>query len=119
MQTDWYSLQKLEIDQPGSITATAVVPSASPWFSGHFPGDPVLPAIAQLGIVFDILQKASEGTLTPQAVQRIKYRRIIRPDEALNITLDQKEDKPGCYSFQIVVAEEVACKGWILTNVVK
>lgn len=119
MQIDWYCLEKLDIDQQGSVAATVVVPSASPWFSGHFPGDPILPAIAQLGIVFEIIQKASEGAIIPKSVHRIKYRRIIRPEEAIHISLVQTKDKPDSFSFQSVVGEEVACKGRILTEVAK
>ncbi|MCF8110516.1 MAG: hypothetical protein K9J85_03410 [Desulfobacteraceae bacterium] len=113
MQSNWYRLEYLETLSSGRIYAKAVVPSDSPWFSGHFPGDPILPAIAQLGIVFDVIQQATGRQQNPESVNRVKYRRVIRPDEAIHVAAIPVEGKQGLYSFQITVNDETACKGRI------
>ncbi|MFO7860269.1 MAG: hypothetical protein R6U41_03490 [Desulfosalsimonas sp.] len=119
MQKTWHCLENLEADSEGGIRARAVVPADSPWFAGHFPDNPILPAIAQLAIVFDMIQKATGLEQNPGAVNRVKYRRIIRPDEAIHVAVSPVEGKPGVFSFQMSVDEEMACKGRITTDSVK
>ncbi len=116
MEIKWYVLEKIEAVPRGDISAVVVVPYSSPWFSGHFPGNPVLPAIAQLAIVLDIAGKAYGRELIPKAVNRTKYRKIIRPGETVNIVLSPVEGKAMTHSFQLAVDEEIACKGAITTE---
>ncbi len=116
MQNNWYILENLEANPEGSIGAQVVVPPDSPWFSGHFPGNPVLPAVAQLAIVQDVIQKATGPDRIFKAVNRIKYRRIIRPDELINISVTPIDSGKGNYSFNITVNEEIACKGRVRTD---
>lgn len=115
MADKWYSFEKVEIKAGGDISASIVAPPDSPWFSGHFPGDPILPAIAQLAMVIDVAQKAFGGKLIPKAVKRTKYRRIIRPDETVDIALSRIEGEAMTYSFQLTVNGEMASKGSIKT----
>ena len=114
MRNNWHCLENLEADFAGGICARAVVPADSPWFSGHFPGNPILPAIAQLAIVSDMIrQAAGREQKNPGGVQRVKYRRIIRPDETILVAATPVDGKPGVFSFQMSVDEEMACKGRI------
>jgi 3-hydroxymyristoyl/3-hydroxydecanoyl-(acyl carrier protein) dehydratase len=41
-------LRKVKADKQNEIEASAYVPTDSPWFAGHFAGEPVLPAIAPI-----------------------------------------------------------------------
>ncbi len=91
------------------ISADAVVPQDSPWFCGHFPGDPVLPGIAQLGIIFDIIEHLRDFRLT--GIKRVRFKKIIRPDDILNIRAVISEEKFLSCSFKIMVKEEIACSG--------
>lgn len=120
MQENWYFLEKLETPEARGISARVVVPSDSPWFAGHFPGNPVLPAVAQLAIVFDVIEldvieRGSGRKLVPETIQRAKYRRVIRPDETIHVTVSPLDDPPGSramrYGFQMRVEDETACKG--------
>ncbi|MBS3731865.1 MAG: hypothetical protein KGY42_03065 [Desulfobacterales bacterium] len=119
MQNRWHCLKNLKTDSEGNIRARAVVPAGSPWFSGHFPGNPILPAIAQLAIVFDMIQEAIGREQNPGAVNRVKYRRIIRPDEAIYVVATPVDGKAGIFSFQMSVDAETACKGRITTDSIK
>lgn len=113
MALEWCNLEKIEVEAGGGVTASVAVPVDSPWFSGHFPGDPVLPAIAQLAIVFGLARKAFGRKLIPRALARTKFRRIIRPGETVDIVLSPVSGSETRYSFQLTVSGEIACKGAI------
>jgi len=107
----WYLIKRSPSAPAEKISAIVTVPDNSPWFSGHFPGNPILPAIAQISIVFDMICQAIKEPIILKAFHRVKFRRIILPDEEMDITASQLDGTPMNYSFQIMVNEEIACKG--------
>lgn len=111
MQENWYFLEELEATDSADISAKVIVPADSPWFSGHFPDNPVLPAVAQLAIVFDVIELGSGRERVLKTIQRTKYRRIIRPAESIRITASQTDEQGLRYAFQMRVDNETACKG--------
>jgi 3-hydroxymyristoyl/3-hydroxydecanoyl-(acyl carrier protein) dehydratase len=112
----WYRVKKTLLTPSEKISATVTVPGDSPWFSGHFPGNPVLPAIAQISIVFDLIRQAIKKPIMLKTFHRVKFKRIILPDEEMDITAFQLEGTPMDFAFQILVGGEVACKGKMLIN---
>ncbi|MBS0013459.1 MAG: hypothetical protein KFF46_05760, partial [Desulfobacterales bacterium] len=93
------------------ISATVRVPETSVWFSGHFPEDPVLPGIAQLFIVLQVIEKATKLSLVLQKVHRTKYRRVIRPEEEIEISVLPADNAEGQWRFELIVEKELACRG--------
>ena len=74
-------LVKLIEKTKNSVALEFVIPGASPYFDGHFPGFPILPAVAQAEIV---LRSAAEhlGTGVEIAeIKRIKFSKKIKPDK--------------------------------------
>jgi 3-hydroxyacyl-[acyl-carrier-protein] dehydratase len=116
---NWYLVNKSLFVPSKEISATVTVPDNSPWFSGHFPGNPILPAIAQISIVFDLICQAIKEPIILKKFHRVKFRRIILPDEEMDITASQIVGTPEDFSFKIIVKKEVACKGIIHTNISK
>ena len=55
-------------------------------FQGHFPGNPILPAIFQLAAVRFLLERSLGQTIRPKLYNKIKFKGMIRPDDALTIT---------------------------------
>lgn len=113
---NWYLVKKFLFAPSEKISATVTVPWNSPWFSGHFPGNPVLPAIAQISIVFDLIHRAVQKPIILKTFHRVKFKRIILPDEEMDITASQIDGTPGNFAFQIMVSGEVACKGKMLAD---
>jgi 3-hydroxyacyl-[acyl-carrier-protein] dehydratase len=113
---EWYLIKKIFFNHSEKISATVTVPGNSPWFSGHFPGNPILPAIAQISIVFDIICQAVKKPILLNQFHRVKFRRIILPDEEMDITASQINETSTNYSFQISVNGELACKGMMHTD---
>jgi 3-hydroxyacyl-[acyl-carrier-protein] dehydratase len=50
-------------------------------FSGHFPGNPVLPAIVQIRAAVSLAEEEGGKTLRLSAVRSAKFLAPIRPDE--------------------------------------
>jgi 3-hydroxyacyl-[acyl-carrier-protein] dehydratase len=81
------------------------------WFSGHFPDNPILPGIAQLSIVLDMIQQTTTEKLSIQEFKRVKFKQIIRPDDPLEIQAVRSQKEPDTYSFTIQIRGETACQG--------
>ncbi len=63
------------------------VPAPS-YFEGHFPGHPVLPAVAQLGIVQQALGSALGRAVAISAIERLRCARPVVPGDRLVLDLD-------------------------------
>jgi len=107
----WYELTNLKQSDSKQIAADVQVPLNSPWFCGHFPGEPILPGVAQLGIVFDAINQSGNRNMKISHISRVRFKQIIRPDDQLRIIARFRKDHPESYYFSIMVAEELACSG--------
>jgi len=111
-----YSLSDIRPSDSGAFLAEAKAPPDSPWFSGHFPGDPILPGIAQLLMVSDVIRLAMGRNVNISGVRKVRFRQIIRPDDPLKILVTPVREDPPTYSFKILMKEEIACSGVIITD---
>jgi 3-hydroxymyristoyl/3-hydroxydecanoyl-(acyl carrier protein) dehydratase len=107
----WHEIDRIEVSDSGELSTELRVPAASFWFSGHFPGDPILPGIAQLGIVHETLRRVVGPDCRLAEVRRVKFRKIIRPDDELKIFISKKTGREGTYTFRIVADDGPACSG--------
>ena len=107
----WYMLEEMNRSEENGISADIHVPPDSPWFDGHFPGEPILPGVAQIGMVFDAIRKARNPDLKISSVRRVRFKRIIRPDDQLKIIAAPLKKEAGSYSFRILILDEVVCSG--------
>lgn len=107
----WHGLNHIDISDAGEMATEVCVPPESQWFAGHFPDDPVLPGVAQLGMVYDAVCKARRRFLKLAGFSRVKFKKIIRPRDRLKIHVMPKRDKEGVFSFRILVGGDIACSG--------
>ncbi|HJL14085.1 MAG TPA: hypothetical protein RMH99_00445 [Sandaracinaceae bacterium LLY-WYZ-13_1] len=64
------------------------------YLEGHFPGDPIVPGIAQLlPIVHDPVATLWPDLGPCRAIKRLKFRAALRPGHALEVTLRRQGDK--------------------------
>ena len=84
--------------------------SSSPWFSGHFPDDPILPGIAQLKMVVELIATSSEEELRLTGISRVKFRKIVRPGDQLDVFATPGKLKNN-YNFRILIENEEVCSG--------
>jgi len=106
---DWLN-KKME---EGKMVAKVRTDSNSPWFSGHFPGDPILPGIAQLNMIVDLIAKSGEENFCITGLSRVKFRKVVRPGELLDISVT-RGNKKNQYIFKITSGSEDVCSGLML-----
>jgi 3-hydroxymyristoyl/3-hydroxydecanoyl-(acyl carrier protein) dehydratase len=100
----------------GDMLASVTVDADSSWFEGHFPGDPIFPGIAQLKLVADLVAEHGEGNLIMTGVSRVKFRKIVRPGEQLDVqaTCSSEDNTSKRYSFRITSSGEDVCSGMMV-----
>ncbi|WP_028584027.1 3-hydroxyacyl-ACP dehydratase FabZ family protein [Desulfogranum mediterraneum] len=95
---------------PITTTASVRIDAGSPWFSGHFPDDPILPGIAQLKMVADLLGRTTAARVDVLGLSRIKFRKIVRPGEQLDIEVSCTPQSDQC-QFKITCGDQEVCSG--------
>ncbi len=101
----WYSLLDLQFPGPKEVLATVRVEEDSPWFDGHFPGDPTLPGIGQLSMVTDVIGRLAGREYALSGLGRVKFRRRVQPGEDLLIHAAAGK-KQQSYSFRMTTQEK-------------
>lgn len=92
-----------------SLEAELVFPAGGVWFAGHFPGFPVLPGVAQLFFTRHLARKAFSDFPDAGLYRKIKFRRLVRPDEHVQLKVERKG--AGMFSFEMSVGGAVASCG--------
>ena len=103
-------------EETGEITATVQVPADSIWFSGHFPTEPILPGIAQMAMVADVLQQNRPFSMKDVSFHRVRFKRITRPGDRIHIRIMPDKKTDGSYAFRLSVKDELACSGTLRTG---
>ncbi len=107
----WYSLTNIKRSSSNEIFADAKASGKSPWFSGHFPGEPILPGVALLEMVFDAIKQECGENLKISGVKRVKFKQIIKPGDKIQIIARKKNANNSLYTFQVMVDSRIACNG--------
>ena len=102
--------------QAAPIARQIAVPADALWFQGHFPGDPMLPGVAQLHLVLEALKAHLGEDVRLSSLKRVRFKRIIRPGETIAIAAEPVPDKAGLYRFQLTIEGENACSGLMMTD---
>jgi acyl carrier protein len=106
----WYSLLALNKITDDTLVAQVMVNEGSPWFSGHFPDNPILPGIAQLNMTAEVIALSRQENLCIKQLSRVKFKKIVRPGERLEIRT-QAADTPDLYTFRITSEAQDVCSG--------
>ena len=100
-------MENLEITE---LAASVITPGDAPWFSGHFPNNPILPGIAQLKMVADLIAQPLGGHALLTGLSRVKFRKLVRPGERLDISVTGGNSE-NQYLFKITSGNEDVCSG--------
>ena len=112
----WYVLQTETKAIDGTLQAKVRVPAESAWFDGHFPGYPVLPGIAQLGMVLDLIRSAMLPSASVTEVSRVRFKQMILPEERLKVMVEARPVRQGTFDFRITRQDKVVCSGTMTIN---
>jgi len=70
------------------IKAVFLFSRSLPFFVGHFPTEPIFPAVLQLAIVRFLSSDAIDTPLKNVSVGKTKFSHIIRPEEKVMVNID-------------------------------
>ena len=114
----WHELTVLPQSAPDELLAKAGAPPDSPWFSGHFPGEPILPGIAQIAMVLETIQQSVDRELRIAGLKRVRFKQVIQPGDEITIRVTPRNADDESYSFQVTVDGENACSGVLIVAAV-
>lgn len=88
------------------------VPADHPCLPGHFPGDPIVPAVVLLDLSCAVLRGLRPELGALREVRTVKFMQPVRPGEAVQVTFN--ESAPGSLRFSCSTAAGVAVQGQML-----
>ena len=74
------------------LSAKFTFPADFIGFSGHFPGNPIVPGICQIQCVLELLSKSVNTVVTLAAVDRAKFINMVIPEEEILVTGNFKKN---------------------------
>ena len=69
-----------------TLSAKIIFPANFTGFSGHFPGEPILPGICQIQCILELLSASLTAEVNLLSVDRAKFLNIVTPNEEIFIT---------------------------------
>ena len=113
----WKLLNEVKWIAPDTIEASGCVPEDCIWFTGHFPGEPILPGIALIHTVYEAIERSEQergDSVRISSLKRIRFTGPVRPGDKLLLRLT-REDVKGAISFhfKVTVEENTVCSGLV------
>ncbi|MDO8724069.1 MAG: hypothetical protein Q7J31_17850 [Syntrophales bacterium] len=118
MDENWHRISyKRDVLAGAVLGAEACAEAGSPWFSGHFPDEPILPGIAILSMVTEVIRQyeCEKGRrIRIAGIRRVRFRLPVRPDELMMISLSLSCQEGGLsYHFKVEMSGKTVCTGII------
>jgi 3-hydroxymyristoyl/3-hydroxydecanoyl-(acyl carrier protein) dehydratase len=120
MMEQWHRIS-LDRDPSGATVIRASAAGDSPWYSGHFPGNPILPGLAILAMVKEAI--LGEETVQGRRIQvlgirRVRFRQPVKPDDTLALSFSRSRHEENLsYSFKVSLDEKPVCSGIIAASI--
>jgi len=121
LEGQWNLLREVNTGKSNEIEALAYAPMDSPWFSGHFPGEPILPGIALVHMAEQAILKhaqAKNEQIKLDTLRRIRFVQPVRPGETISINISGEEvGEEILFSFKATNKENIiVCSGVIIAK---
>jgi 3-hydroxyacyl-[acyl-carrier-protein] dehydratase len=94
------------------IVTPLSIPANHPAYAGHFPGQPVLPAVVLLDATLHALERAGRGTAAEWEINSAKFQSVVRPGE--DLTLQHETLPNGSVRFAIRAADRAVASGTLV-----
>ncbi len=95
--------------------AVFVFPEDSPVFSGHFPGNPILPAVIQMALVRLVAERCLNCSLRPKIQERSRFTGMVGPGDLLRVELSLTEEEGSWrVAFSLIREAEGVARGEIV-----
>ena len=105
-----FSFNNISRSEDGDVlSGSCLVVADMPFFNGHFPGFPIMPAVAQIEMIHSLLQQHTDWNAVIAGGRRLKFSRRIQPDDSLTIRLQRTPS--GNISFSVKNKTTLVSKG--------
>ncbi len=94
MKDNFYSVSALE-QSDSSLSCTLHYNAEHPIFSGHFPGNPIVPGVCTMAMVKVLLGQATGLSLMLAESKAVKFLGLISPDISPQLSISWKEEAGG------------------------
>lgn len=108
-----YEIREISMPDDSVVTAQIIVGPGSPWFDGHFPGNPIVPGIAQMSMIFDLMQRTMGPGLKLNGFKRVRFKQLIRPDTLVSVLIKPAGKTPDRFEYKLTADQEIVCTGFI------
>jgi 3-hydroxymyristoyl/3-hydroxydecanoyl-(acyl carrier protein) dehydratase len=108
-----YEVSKISMTEASIITAQAIFAPESPWFDGHFPDNPIVPGIAQMSMIVDLMQRTMGPGVKLEGFKRVRFKQLIRPDTPISILIKPAKKTPNRFEYQLTADQKIVCTGFI------
>ncbi len=92
----------------GTVSIKFVIPENYPYLEGHFPGNPLVPAVTQIAWVTKAVEILLGKALERYRLSRFKFIRAIKPSDSISVSIVSKNNK---YSIRVMVGETLCSAG--------
>jgi 3-hydroxyacyl-[acyl-carrier-protein] dehydratase len=102
-------------DQRREVVAELCCPADFPAFAGHFPGQPVLPAVIQLAVIRSLTGDLLARPLEPVRTRRLKFKGMVGPGDLVQVRVEiKKEEDNWLASFKLAHDGKAVSSGAII-----
>jgi len=100
-----------------SVSLEFTIPDTNPYFDGHFPDFPILPAVAQMDLILRFASRYLGTGIALMEIRRIKFTSLIRPfaplllnvkknDKTISFNLSSREGDTAYSSGTVILGDE-------------
>jgi 3-hydroxymyristoyl/3-hydroxydecanoyl-(acyl carrier protein) dehydratase len=86
----WLPLGEIQVTPSGRLESTVRLEASSSWFSGHFEECAVVPGVALLAFVAEMVRRQGERqgrSLEMSGFFKVRFRRVVFPEENLHVSV--------------------------------
>jgi len=116
----WKLINEIKNIEPDIIEASGFVPEDCIWFTGHFPGEPILPGIALIHTVYDAIERSEQDrgqSVSLSFLKRIRFTGPVRPGDKLLLSLTRKDGNGAVsFHFKVSVKDNIVCSGLVAAS---
>jgi 3-hydroxymyristoyl/3-hydroxydecanoyl-(acyl carrier protein) dehydratase len=111
----WLPLREVRLVSGRRIEARMRLDPSSEWFSGHFEGVPIMPAVSMLSLVGETVRRQGkeEGReLEVSGFYKVRIKRVVSPGEELRVSVaTMPPDSQADLHFEVTSRGSTVAKG--------
>jgi len=111
----WLPLGDVHVSPLGRLETVVRLEPSSTWFSGHFEECAVVPGVAILAFVAEVVRRQGHGqgrNLEVSGFFKVRFRRVVFPEESLHISVAAMPPGPEAdLQFHVTCAGDSVAQG--------